>query len=345
MIARAFVDEGDVVGLQVPTYLAAVQAFDLRGARYQRVPWEMEWKGVSGMATERSGASGRWPEGKDGSAPARRAGGAGRLKGDGTGLPKSDGAERLKLVYVVSNFANPSGECLSVAERKGLLRWAAANRVFVLEDDPYGELRFAGSALPSMWELAQEIPGAAPWVGYASSLSKIVAPGLRIGWLILPEAVRETVARIKQALDLHTSSFSQEIAAKYLASGKLEGRLEMARRSYAAQCEALASAVREEFGDEVEFKKPEGGMFLWCRFREGIDTTELLPRAREHGVIFVPGAVFYPGGGDASTMRLSFSAVSPDDLREGVRRLGRAVRVSIGAGETFGYGRQVRLAD
>ncbi|HEY4214187.1 MAG TPA: PLP-dependent aminotransferase family protein [Steroidobacteraceae bacterium] len=296
LIARAFVDEGDVVGLQVPTYLAAVQAFDLRGARYLRLPWEMEWKGVSGMAHRH----------------------------DGAGRPRMDGADRPKLAYVVSNFANPSGECLSLAERRALLRWAAANRVFVLEDDPYGELRFAGSPLPSMWELAQEIPGAPPWVGYASSLSKIVAPGLRIGWLILPEAVRETVARIKQALDLHTSSFSQEIAARYLASGELEGRLEIARPRYAVQCEALASAVQEEFGDELEFKKPEGGMFLWCRFREPIDTAELLPVAREHGVIFVPGSVFHPGGGDASTMRLSFSTVSPEALLEGVRRLSNA---------------------
>jgi len=273
LIARAFVDEGDTVALQVPTYLAAVQAFDLRGARYSR------------------------------------------LQGD-------SGA---RLAYVVTNFANPTGECMSIEDRQALLRWAVAERVFVLEDDPYGELRFSGAARPSLWELARSIPGAEPWCGYASSLSKIVAPGLRIGWLILPEAVRDTVARIKQATDLHTSSFAQEIAARYLESSELEMRLIVARHTYAAQCEALMSAIRETFGNELQFEVPEGGMFLWCRFTEPVDTGALLPLARDHGMIFVPGSVFSPGGGgDTATLRLSFSAGSPEELSEGVRRLRRA---------------------
>jgi 2-aminoadipate transaminase len=272
LIARTFVDDGDTVALQIPTYLAAVQAFDLRGARYARL----------------------------------------------------QDACASKLAYVVTNFANPTGDCLSVEDRRSLLRWAVTHRVFVLEDDPYGELRFSGSALPSLWELARSIPGASDWCGYASSLSKIVAPGLRIGWLVLPEAVRETAVRIKQAMDLHTSSFAQEIAARYLESNELEERLAVAQRTYAAQCYALVSALRETFADELEFKVPEGGMFLWCRFREPVDTQALLPVARECGVIFVPGSVFHPGGGEPSTLRLSFSAVSPDELREGVRRLRRA---------------------
>jgi len=272
LIARTFVDEGDTVALQIPTYLAAVQAFDLRGARYARL--------------------------------------------------QRDGAP--KLAYVVTNFANPTGCCVSLEDRRALLQWAVTHRVFVLEDDPYGELRFSGVAVPSMWELARSIPGATAWCGYASSLSKIVAPGLRIGWLVLPEAVRETVARIKQAMDLHTSSFAQEIASRYLESNELAERLTVARRTYATQCEALVSALRDLFGDELEFTVPEGGMFLWCRFREPVDTAALLPLARECGVIFVPGSVFYPGGGDASTLRLSFSAGSPEELREGARRLRRA---------------------
>ncbi len=275
LMARAFVDEGDVVALQVPTYLAAVQAFDLRGARY-------------------------------------------------VGIPEF-GEVRPKLVYVVSNFANPTGGTLTMEQRTALLRWAVANRVFVLEDDPYGELRFGGVSLPSLWELAEYIPGARQWCGYTSSLSKTVAPGLRIGWAILPPAVRDTVCRIKQALDLHTSSFTQEIAAHYLDSGQLEERLSIARRIYAEQCAALATALRETFGEELSFSVPDGGMFLWCRFREPIDTAALLLHARERGVIFVPGAVFYPEDGDRSTLRLSFSTVSPEDLREGVRRLAQAL--------------------
>lgn len=165
------------------------------------------------------------------------------------------------------------------------------------------------------------MPGAAEWCGYASSLSKIIAPGFRIGWIVLPPRVASVVTRIKQALDLHTSSFVQEIAARYLESGNLEQHLDTARCTYAMQCEALCTALHSSMKNELLFGVPAGGMFLWCRFREPIDTAELLVHARERGVIFVPGSVFYPGGGDSATMRLSFATSSPTELREGARRL------------------------
>ena len=292
LIARAFVDEGDRVALEVPTYLAAVQAFDLQGARYLEIP-----SAADGAEVDRL-ESALWQD--RGPAP--------------------------KLGYVVSNFANPTGATWSVERRLALLRWAVARQVFLLEDDPYGELRFRGNAPPPLWVLAQRLPGAAAWCGYASSLSKTVAPGLRIGWIVAPPPVTNVITRIKQALDLHTSSLTQEIAARYLRSGVLEERLCVTRETYAAQCEALCSALRDSMRDELTFSTPEGGMFLWCRFREPIDTTALLEQARERGVIFVPGSAFYPGGdGDTSTLRLSFSTCSPAELREGVRRLQSAL--------------------
>ena len=288
LVARAFVDEGDYVALEVPTYLAALQAFDLRGARYLTLPTAAD---VGSLASA--------------------------LRANGGAVPK--------IVYVVSNFANPTGATLSLERRRALLHWAAAHRIFVLEDDPYGDLQFSGTGPPPLWALARDIPGASAWCGYASSLSKIVAPGFRIGWVVLPPLVAEVVTRIKQALDLHTSSFVQEIAAHYLHSGELERRLSIARRTYSLQCSALSEALLEHMGDELAFNAPAGGMFLWCRFREPIDTAGLLRHARDCGVIFVPGAVFYPDGGDTSTLRLSFSTLAPEGLREGVRRLAKAL--------------------
>ena len=293
LIARAFLDAGDRVALEVPTYLAAVQAFDLRGARYLEIPAAADGADVETLETA---------------------------------LAADRGNPTPKLAYVVSNFANPTGASLSVERRLALLRWAAARQVFLVEDDPYGDLRFSGHAAPPLWVLAQRLPGAAPWCGYVSSLSKTVAPGLRIGWMLLPPVVANTVARIKQALDLHTSSFAQEVAARYLQTGELERRLPAMRRTYAVQCEALCTALRDHLHDEIDFSIPDGGMFLWCRFRERLDTAALLVHAREHGVIFVPGTVFYPNRGDSATLRLSFATCSPEQLHEGARRLKLALR-------------------
>lgn len=293
LIARAFLDEGDCVALEVPTYLAAVQAFDLRSARYLAIPTDADGADIGGLASS----------------------------------SLSNPAALPKIVYVVSNFANPTGASLSLERRRALLRWAAERRVFVLEDDPYGELRFSGVGPPPLWALARDIPGASAWCGYASSLSKIVAPGLRIGWIVLPPPVAEVVTRLKQALDLHTSSFVQEIAAHYLRGGELEPRLAIARTTYSAQCSALSEALLEHLGDELTFNAPAGGMFLWCRFRERIDTAALLPHARDCGMIFVPGAVFYPFDGDTSTLRLSFATQPPEGLREGARRLAKALQL------------------
>ncbi len=293
LLARAFIDEGDRVALEVPTYLAAVQAFDMRGARYLEIP-----AAADGAEVDRLEAT---------------------LAADRGPVPK--------LAYIVGNFTNPTGASLSVERRLALLRWAVARKVFLLEDDPYGDLRFSGTALPPLWVLAQRMPGAAAWCGYTTTLSKTVAPGFRIGCVVLPPPVANIVTRIKQALDLHTSSFVQEIAARYLQTGELERRLAVIRRTYAEQCEALCSALRDLLQDELTFSVPEGGMFLWCRFKQPVNTALLLEQARDHGVIFVPGAAFYPGAADDSTLRLSFSTCSPAALREGVRRLASALTV------------------
>lgn len=287
LVARALIDEGDRVVVERPSYLAALQAMSHAGARFATIGVDADGGRTDELAVLADGP-------------------------------------RPKLAYVVANFANPSGATLTVERRRALVSWAARERVFVLEDDPYGALRTRGEAPPSLLELAREVPGAAQWVGYVSTLSKTVAPGLRVGWLVLPRWLRDAVVLVKQAADLHTASFTQEVGRAYLASGRLAGRLAIVRAEYGARCAALAQAARRTFGERLSFVEPDGGMFLWARFTDGTDTRALLPHALARGVMFVPGDAFYADHPDKATLRLNFSACDPDRLREGVARLAEA---------------------
>lgn len=289
LVARALLDDGDAVVVERPSYLAALQAIGLASPDWIALPGDAD-----GACVER--------------------------------LDAVCGTRRPKLVYVVPNFANPTGATMGLARRRALVRWAAERRVTVLEDDPYGELRSRGEPLPSLVTLAREVPGAGDWVGHASTLSKSIAPGLRVGWLLLPEWLRDATVRIKQAADLHTSSFAQEVAARYLASGRLEARLAIVRAEYARRRDALADALVEGFGDRLSMHAPDGGMFLWGRFADLTDTRALLAHALERRTMFVPGDSFFVGDADRSSLRLNFSASAPDRLREGVRRLRDAHR-------------------
>jgi 2-aminoadipate transaminase len=289
LVARALLDPGDTVITERPTYLAALQVFGLAGARLWTLPNDAD-----GAAIDALGA-----------------------------LPAE---QRPKLVYLVTNFANPSGACLSYQRRLALLRWAAAHRVFVLEDDPYGLLRFEGSPLPSLRALCREVPGAAPWVGYAASLSKVLAPGLRLGWLVLPPALRAACVRVKQALDLHTSTVNQALATGMLTAGRLAATLPTLCRDYAERRDCLCDALHGQLGDLLSFDVPAGGMFLWVRLRDGRDTSVLLPRARDAGVLYVPGTAFDPEGGSRDWLRLSFVSAPPARLAVGVSRLAQVLR-------------------
>ncbi|WP_157269404.1 aminotransferase-like domain-containing protein [Azohydromonas aeria] len=293
IVARLLLDEGDVVVVQRPSYLAALQTFTLAGARCVGLDEDAEGARVEDLET--------------------------------LALPA-----RPKLVYLVSPFANPSGASLSLRRRQWLLAWAARHQVLVLEDDPYGVLRTEGQELPSLTALAQEVPGARAWCGRTSTLSKAVAPGLRLGWLVLPRPLAEAAARVKQAMDLHTSSFAQEVAARYLESGRLPAHLARVREAYRERRRALCRALTDAFGAALEFDEPEGGMFVWARFTDGTDTRALLPRALDAGMAFVPGDAFYAEGAPRDRLRLSFTTESPERLREGVARLHAAWRAARG---------------
>jgi DNA-binding transcriptional MocR family regulator len=293
LMARLFIDPGDVVVVERPAYLAALQTFALSQASIRCIG---------------SDANGACVEELDAVLDAA-----------------AQAGETVKLVYVVANFANPSGATLTRERRLQLLRTAVARKVFVLEDDPYGELRSFGNRVEPVIALASQVPGAADWCGYLSTLSKILAPGLRLGWLVLPPAVREQAVVCKQGMDLHSSTFAQEVAARYLASGRLEARLPAIRAAYRERNEALAAALDRHLGGRIVYNRPEGGMFLWARLSEALDASEVLRHAIDEGMIFVPGSAFYADAPDRSTLRLSFATAAPDELDVAVQRLSRAL--------------------
>jgi 2-aminoadipate transaminase len=300
LIARLLIDPGDVVVVERPAYLAALQTFALAQASLRTID---------------SDASGACVEQIDAVLDAAQAAG-----------------HSVKLIYVVANFANPSGATLTRERRLHLLQAAVARRVFVLEDDPYGELRSFGASVPPLIALASEVPGAADWCGYLSTLSKIVAPGFRLGWLALPPAVRDQAVICKQGMDLHSSTFAQEVAARYLATGRLEARLPSIRAAYRERNEALAAALDRHLGSRIEYNRPEGGMFLWARLNDPVDASEVLQHAIEEGMIFVPGSAFYADAPDHSTLRLSFATPAADELDAAVQRLVRALDRSLRRG-------------
>ncbi len=289
LIARVMLDAGDLVCVERPSYLAAIQTFALAEAKFIGV--EVDEQGMM-----------------------------------------VDNLEALllqhkpKFIYTVATFANPSGATMNLERRKRLLELAVKHQVFVIEDDPYGELRSRGSPLPPLIALAKEIPGAEDWCGYLSTLSKILAPGFRIGWTILPPALRNYAEIAKQGMDLHTSTFTQAVASRYLDSGRLAERLPSIRDSYKERNEALADALHRHLEGALHYQQPDGGMFLWAKWNDKtIDSTALLKFALPEKMIFVPGEHFYADAPEQNTIRLSFATPTCEQIDEGIRRLAVAV--------------------
>lgn len=283
LVARTLLDPGDVVAVEDPCYLAALQVFGLAETRLLPLPVDNDGARIEDLV------SGRLP------------------------VPK--------LVYLVPAFGNPSGAVLSLERRRALLLWAVRHGVWLLEDDPYGELRYEGVPVPSLLALAPEIPGASERLLHVSSLSKIGAPGARIGWLVAPSALLPGLVRTKQALDLQTGTLTQEIAAAWLAADRLPTALTRLRGGYRQRRNALVAALQHRFGDRLSFGVPAGGMFLWARFRDGRSTTVLLEYAAESGVIFVPGQAFSAGAPRQDSMRLGFASLPPEKFGAAAERL------------------------
>ena len=245
------------------------------------------------------------------------------LHDDGLDIPSLTATvknHRAKLLYAVPSFQNPSGISYDDANRARVADLAREHQFVVVEDDPYGELRFAGHEAKSFHHYLPE------HTVLLGSFSKVVAPGFRLGWLVAPAWLHEKLIIAKQAADLHTSSLAQRIMATFLADNDLDLHISKITEAYGRQCLAMQEALLQHFPKSISFTRPEGGMFLWGRLPAGMDAMELFQAAVGEKVVFVPGNPFYTRHGATSTMRFSFSCVDPETIEEGVRRLARALQ-------------------
>jgi DNA-binding transcriptional MocR family regulator len=233
--------------------------------------------------------------------------------------------DRLKLLYLIPNFANPTGYVMSLRRRKQVLALAKAHRFFIVEDDAYGELYFNEPPPPSLFALASDEER--QWVVHLASFSKILAPGLRLAWLSAPTELLRHLVVAKQLGDTHASTLSQLVAFHYLNAGSLEPALSRMRTFYKNQARAMQRAIKTELsGTPFNAMHPEGGMFYWADL-PFVDTTAMLRNAvEEHGAAYVPGAAFYVGQPERTRLRLSFASASVEQIGEGIRRLARCIR-------------------
>lgn len=293
-LGRLFINRGDYIVVESPTYLGALQAWNAYGAQYISIPSDE----------------------------------------DGMMVDKLEEALRIgpKFIYVLPNFQNPSGSTMSLERRKRLILLADQYGVPIIEDDPYGQLRYDGEHIPSVVyldSLYRNDGGEGEYTGnviYLSTFSKLLAPGLRLAWVVAPPKVIRKLVMTKQAADLHTSSFNQHVAYEVAKGGFLDEHVKVIRATYKERRDVMLEMMEEMFPPEVRWTHPLGGMFLWGMMPEGVDAAELLKEALDRKVAFVPGAAFHPNGGGENTMRLNFSFSSPEVIREGITRLGTTLK-------------------
>jgi 2-aminoadipate transaminase len=283
LMGKAIINEGDDLVIDEPCYLAAIQAFSLYRPKFHPVPMNEEGMDVKLFKRVMSKT-----------------------------IPK--------LIYAVPNFQNPSGISYSEATRKAMAEIIRGTKTIILEDDPYGEIRFSGTPKPLFMDL---VPENTVLLG---SFSKILAPGIRLGWLAAPEALMEKVIIAKQAADLHTSYFVQCMVYQYMIDNDVEKHIKLICESYGRQCQAMMDAINEFCPPGVTHSHPEGGMFLWVTMPEGVSSRKLLDMAVKEKVLFVPGDPFYIGKKDTNTMRLNFTCSNEEEIREGIKRLGSAMK-------------------
>src|SRR6185312_1449492 len=233
-----------------------------------------------------------------------------------------------KFVSLIPTFGNPSGVMLSLERRKKVLELAVKYQTLIVEDDPYGDLYFNEAPPPSILALSSQVPGSRDWLAHCGTMSKVLSPGLRVGWMVAPPELLAKATMCKQFSDAHTSTFAQATAAQYLKAGRMPATLAHVRKVYAERAQAMDNALRKDLGDAIEFVQPQGGLFVWARLTGAggkvKDGNELAKRAIEKGVAFVPGAPFYANKPDLSTLRLSFATADVRKIEEGIGRLGQA---------------------
>lgn len=292
LIGKTLVSPGDKVIVEAPTFLATIQCFRLYGANVIGAPIDAD--GVQVDALEKLIAE-----------------------------------HKPKFVYLIPTFGNPSGATLSLARRKRILELAVKTGTVLIEDDPYGDLYFGEAPPASLLALSAQVPGSRDWLVHCGSLSKVLSPGLRVGWMIAPAELLAKATMCKQFSDAHTSTFAQATAAQYLKAGRMPATLAHVREVYAGRAKAMGDSLKRELGDAIAFTQPGGGLFFWARLTGAHgklkDAGEFARRAIDKGVAFVPGAPFYATNPDTSTLRLSFATVGVDKIEEGVARLKQAL--------------------
>jgi len=282
LIGKVFIDPGDEIVVERPTYLGALQAWNAYEANYHAVP--MDADGIKMDELEQALAAGG------------------------------------KFVYVMPNFQNPTGVTLSLERRKKLVDLTSRYRVPLVEDDPYGQLRYEGKHLPPLFALNGLD------VIYLSTFSKILSPGLRLGWIVAPSEIIRRLVQAKQGTDLHTSTLIQLVVYEVAHGGFLDRQVRSIRVVYRERRDAMVSAMKKYFPSGVTWTEPHGGLFLWVTLPESFDSAEVLREALKEKVAFVPGTSFYPDGSGANTMRLNFSYSKATIIEEGIRRLGKVLR-------------------
>ncbi|MCP3136796.1 aminotransferase-like domain-containing protein [Pyxidicoccus xibeiensis] len=287
LVAKVLLDPGDLVVVENPSYLAALQTFGGYEAKFATVGSDDQ-----GMRTD--------------------------------DLERLLATHRPKLVYVVANFQNPKGTTLSLERRRELVRLAQRHRFLILEDDPYGELRFTGEHLPSLAAFDDE--GVVVSLG---TFSKTLAPGLRIGWVVGPRDFVRNLTVAKQSTDLHTATLAQRAVARLLTRFDYGAHLESLRPVYGERANAMLAALEAHMPAGTKWTTPEGGMFLWVELPEGLSGDLLLPKAIEQKVAFVPGSPFFANNPRPEFLRLNYSNRPPDLIAEGMRRLGAVIAAAM----------------
>jgi len=282
IIGRIFIEPGAVVLTETPTYLGALQAFSFYGVKYVSV------------ATDNDGA----------------------IPGD---VEKKIKQHNPRFLYLVSTFQNPTGITISDKRRVELVEIARKYNCPIVDDNPYGEIRFAGKDVKSLKAVGKE------HVIQLGTFSKLISPGLRIGWIVSNTVVAPIIERMKQAMDLHTTTFSQYVIADFAAAGHLDRHIELIKKEYGRKRNFMIDMLKKYFSDKASWTTPEGGLFLWVKMSGNISATDILPAAIKAKVAYVPGKFFYSAEQDDSTMRLNFCNATEENIEEGIKRLASVV--------------------
>lgn len=295
LLGKILINRGDRILVESPTYLGALQAWAAYGAEYVTVPMD-----EYGMITDELENALR-------SGP--------------------------KFIYILPNFQNPTGVTLTMERRKKVIELADRYGVPIVEDDPYGQLRYEGEHLPSLVVMDSQSRNESCYHGnviYLSTFSKTLAPGIRIAWVIAPPEVITKLTQAKQGADLHTSTFTQIVAYEVARGGFIDEHIKLIRKVYTERRNVMLAAMDSSFPPGCEWTQPQGGLFLWGILPEELNSADVLKDAVEQKVAFVPGTPFFPTGGGHNTMRLNFSNATPEKIREGISRLGKVLYSKLG---------------